>query len=186
MTRKTKSKPKFIYKGSSAVGVNEYLEYKSVYKAECEENFEKEDFEIWLQDTLAQEYEYLKEEVFNSELSTLDEEIIVYAELGLWNGKKTGYKELETGLEGIFNGELTEITNDIQIYVEDGDIEILAPHHDGVNYYTVRAWKKTIAEARREKVKEKILEDMNYHDTYRPFYEATKPMGDVLLKALGI
>lgn len=62
---------------------------------------------------------------------------IIIAGLGLWDGRRSGYKEINN-LTQILKIELSSLTLD-----KDG-VTAKYNHHDGTNYYEVRAWKNNI------------------------------------------
>ena len=71
----------------------------------------------------------------------LDGRILVIASLGLWNGRKQGYKIIEErNVNGIFT--IASFGGDIELYGERGNIYAIARHHDGTNYYTFKALKE--------------------------------------------
>lgn len=64
----------------------------------------------------------------------LDNDILAIADLGLWNGRTSGYKILSDNLNNILN-----VTGDvIEVYAENGNIRAKATHHDGTNYILFR------------------------------------------------
>lgn len=64
----------------------------------------------------------------------LDNDILAIADLGLWNGRTTGYKILSDNLNNILN-----VNGDvIEVYAENGNIRAKATHHDGTNYILFR------------------------------------------------
>ena len=63
--------------------------------------------------------------------------IIAIADLGLWNGRKQGYKLLGENVKNIF-----DVYEDINKYYCDGkDIRAVCTHHDGTNYILFREFK---------------------------------------------
>lgn len=78
--------------------------------------------------------EYLDDERMNLNKNT-DGRILVIADLGLWNGRRQGYK--------IINGNIANILHDgdanyIEWYGDGYNIKAIAHHHDGTNYYEYR------------------------------------------------
>ena len=70
--------------------------------------------------------------------------ILVIGDLGLWNGRRMGYKEIESGniKDCLFSD--TDFTT---WYVDkDGDLRCEAIHHDGTNYYRYRVYKADATE----------------------------------------
>lgn len=76
--------------------------------------------------------------------------LIAIADLGLWNGRKQAYRELDS---------LTDISSCMEdyntMYVERNDLKIRATHHDGTNYITIREFKD-ISDAQKENFLNKI------------------------------
>lgn len=88
-------------------------------------------------------------------LEKIDEEfitndLIAIADLGLWNGRFSGHKELKS---------LPDISTCMYdyntIYVDRLDLKVRATHHDGTNYYTIREYKD-ISDEQRENFLDKI------------------------------
>lgn len=81
--------------------------------------------------------DYLDDERLNLNIDA-GADIVCIASLGLWNGRRTGYKRMNTGNIGeclYFNdGDYGEFFVD-----EDGEFCGIEHHHDGTNYYTFRA-----------------------------------------------
>ena len=80
-------------------------------------------------------------------------DIIAIADLGLWNGRRLGYKRLGSNLNEI----LTFFGCDyVKIFAEERNIKSLAIHHDGTHCVRFRKWKDDTTEAQRERVLEAI------------------------------
>ncbi len=77
-------------------------------------------------------------------------DLIVIADLGLWDGHHKAYKLID---------HLSDIDTCMQdyntIYVERNDLKIQAIHHDGTNYMTVREFKD-ISDERKDHFLDKI------------------------------
>lgn len=111
-------------------------DWKEGYKEIAEENGWDEDTDdennLWkyIYETL--DY-YLDDERMNLNVPT-DGRILVISDLGLWYGRRQGYK--------ILNGNVKNILSNDADYVEwysDGyNIKATAAHHDGTNYYEYR------------------------------------------------
>lgn len=90
----------------------------------------------------------------------LDNDILAIADLGLWNGRTSGYKILSDNLNNILN-----VNGDvIEVYAENGNIRAKATHHDGTNYILFR----------------KIREDRDIEKLLDRIYEG-KPVSPSLL-----
>ena len=64
-----------------------------------------------------------------------DDSILVIADLGLWDGRRTAYREIEScNLMDCF--ETSRDTLDIEWFVDkNGDLRCNDYHHDGTNHY---------------------------------------------------
>lgn len=101
--------------------------------------------------------DYLADERMNLNIQ-LSQPILVIADLGLWNGRRMGYKE-------IASGNISDCLYDPNDYVEwyvdgYGNLRSTSIHHDGRNHYLFRVWKDEASDAQR-----KNLEDKLYHGT---------------------
>lgn len=106
---------------------------------------------------------------FNIRLSS---PILIYGDIGLWDGRRSGYKTIKSGYLGeIFDtgGELCEW------YLDDkSDLRCTASHHDGINYYLYRQIKETATEDEIESLKKKIVDG---EATYADFEKCTDKIG---------
>lgn len=95
-----------------------------------EEGVDEYELWNWINDTLSM---YLDDERANLNKKT-DGRILVIASLGLWDGRRQGYKILNGNVNSIFTtGE------DYTEWYSDGyNIKAIASHHDGTNYYEYR------------------------------------------------
>ena len=83
------------------------------------------------------------------------EEIIIIADLGLWDGRHQAYKLLnKTNIADCLSGTCGDY---VTWFVDDrGDLMCRDIHHDGTNLYTYRAWKPGISEVQKENLLWKI------------------------------
>ena len=98
--------------------------------------------------------EYLGDEKANLNID-VGEEIVVIADLGLWDGRHQGYKLLhKTNIADCFCGTCGDY---VTWFVDDrGDLMCRDIHHDGTNLYTYRAWKPGISHAQRSYFMQKV------------------------------
>ena len=71
----------------------------------------------------------------------LGRKILAIADLGLWSGRKSGYKLLGTNLNEILD---FFDCDDIKVYDNETDVCSTATHHDGTNYITFRLVKDDV------------------------------------------
>ena len=98
--------------------------------------------------------DYLDDERVNLNID-VGEEIVVIADLGLWNGRRQGYKLLhKTNIADCLTGTCGDY---VTWFVDDrGDLNCRDCHHDGTNLYLYRAWKDSVTEEQMENFLEKV------------------------------
>lgn len=111
-------------------------DWKEGYKEIAEENGWEEDTNdennLWryIDEELDR---YRDDERMNLDVPT-NGRILAIADLGLWNGRKQGYKILDESANSIFS-----ISEDYNEYYSDGyNIRANCTHHDGTNYILYR------------------------------------------------
>lgn len=116
------------------------------------------------------------------ERANLDEEtgeIVIVADLGLWNGRVAGVKSTgEHNLNAIlgYHGDV----DDIEVYEEDGEVKGAGYHHDGTNYYTFR---EVVDEEKWNALAEKIANGESW--TKEELDGATKSLSERVNKVYG-
>ena len=153
------------------------------------------DLEDW-RDSLEELYPHysedeLYEKMYDSNAANLDDErcnlniqlsspILVIGDLGLWYGRRTGYKEIESGN---IRDCLYADTDYSTWYVDKlGDLRCDAIHHDGTNHYLYRAYKDGVSESQIDLLKEKL-----YYGTATraDITRVTRRLGDDIAKVYG-
>lgn len=88
-----------------------------------------------------------------SELKRVSEgEVLAIASLGLWNGRRYGYKKIQS-LENILFSDCDYE----RVFVDsNGDIRKEESHHDGNNSILYRYWKEGLSEEQKENFLNKI------------------------------
>lgn len=121
---------------------------------------------------------YLEDERINLDI-TLPEEIICIADLGLWNGRRSGYKLLRSRNIGDCLFSSYEPTWFVDEY---GDLRCDDVHHDGTNHYLYRMWKPGISEEQKENFLFKIYRGTV---TSTDITRYTRKIGDYIAKVYG-
>ena len=152
-------------------------------------------FEDWKDD--AAEYypdlsdDKLMEMMYEDNSNNLDDEranlniqlsrpILVIADLGRWNGRFMGYKEIDSGN---IRDCLYSDTDYSTWYVDkNGDMRCDAIHHDGTNHYLYRTYKDGVSDTQIENLKDKINEGKA---TRADITRITKRLGDEIGKVYG-
>lgn len=98
--------------------------------------------------------DYLEDERTNLNIR-LPEEIICIADLGLWNGRRSGYKVIRSGNIADCLYSQYEPTWYVDQY---GNLRCDDVHHDGTNHYLYRMWKSGLSEYQKENFLLKIYE----------------------------
>lgn len=153
------------------------------------------DYEDW-QDDLEAEYpnlseaerialmyeindDYLDDERLNLNIQ-LPQPILVIADIGRWNGRYSGYAEINSGKICDCLHSTTDYTT---WYVDKlGDLCCDAVHHDGTNHYLYRVYKDGISEDQINRLKDKIYEGKA---TRKDITRITQKIGDKVSKVYG-
>ncbi len=115
-------------------------------------DLEDEDYEAMAYDLNAG---YLDDERMNLDV-TVGDEILVIADIGLWDGRRMGYQIIEKGniSECLYASKDCDYN---EWYVDrDGEFRSTQTHHDGTHYLTYRKWKAGVSEDDRDDLLNKI------------------------------
>ena len=158
---------------------NYALDYED-WKADLEENYPdlSEDERIALMYEINNDY--LNDERVNLNVQ-LSQPILVIGDLGFWNGRRMGYKEINSGN---IRDCLTSDTDYATWFVDKlGDLRCDAIHHDGTNHYLYRTYKDGVRESQIELLKEKIYFGTA---TRADITRITRRLGDDIAKVYGV
>lgn len=122
---------------------------------------------------------YLDDERCNLDIQ-LSRPIIVIGDIGRWNGRVMGYKEIKSGnIKDCLYSECDYNTWYVDKY---GDFRCTAIHHDGKNYYLYRTYKDGVSGEQIENFKWKIY---NGKATRADITRITRRLGDEIGKIYG-
>lgn len=123
--------------------------------------------------------DYLDDERTNLNIQ-LAQPILVIGDLGLWNGRRSGYKEISSGNIRDCLYSDTELST---WYVDKlGDLRCDAIHHDGTNHYLYRAYKDNVRDSQIDLLKEKLYRGIA---TRADITRVTRRLGDDIAKVYG-
>lgn len=123
--------------------------------------------------------DYLDDERNNLDIQ-LSQPILVVADLGLWYGKRMGYKEIKSGN---IRDCLYSDTDYSTWYVDRlGDLRCDAIHHDGTNHYLYRVYKDDVTETQIDNLLAKIYEG---RATRKDITRVTRRLGDEIAAVYG-
>lgn len=123
--------------------------------------------------------DYLDDERVNLDIQ-LSQPILIVADLGLWQGRKSGYGVIDSGN---IKDCLYSHTDYTEWYVDKyGDFRADATHHDGTNHYLYRVFKDTATESQIENLKYKLYEGKA---TRADITRITKRLGDEIAAVYG-
>lgn len=123
--------------------------------------------------------DYLDDERVNLNIQ-LSRPILIIADIGRWNGRFQGYKEISSGN---IRDCLYSDTDYSTWYVDKlGDLRCDAIHHDGTNHYLYRTYKDGVSEDQIDRLKEKLYSGMA---TRADITRVTKRLGDEIGKVYG-
>lgn len=166
--------------GDHLIWSNYALDYDD-WKADLEEQYpELTDEERYL---LMYELngDYLDDERTNLNIQ-LSQPILVIADLGLWTGHHSGYKEIQSGniRDCLFSDRDIEYST---WYVDKlGDMRCDAIHHDGRNSLLYRVYRDNATEAQRDNLLSKIYTGTA---TRVDINRVTRRLGDEIGKVYG-
>ena len=134
------------------------------------------------------EYYYLMHEINDGYLddermnlnAQLSMPILVCADLGLWNGRKSGYRMIDSGnIRDCLDSEF----EDVEWYVDgQGDLRSTAVHHDGRNHYLYRAVRERVPDWKVERLQNKLHEGTA---SYADIAKVTRRLGDEIATVYG-
>ena len=104
---------------------------------------------IWSDDMSLEALEWAREALN----VLLDNDIVVIADLGLWNGRKSGYKVIESGN---ISDCLVSDSDYCEWYCDSNNFRCTAHHHDGTNHYLYRMFKVGLTEHQKQTFLSKI------------------------------
>lgn len=115
-------------------------------------------------------YYFLQDEKINL-YKKLDGDIIVLADIGLWDGRRRGYKELHSNNIA----DCLQFEKDCEYaewYVDQyGNFKSTQSHHDGTHYLLYRAWKKDVTDEQKENVLDGLYNGTISQRTIRRYTE---------------
>lgn len=170
------------------------MSYKIVHKI-WSWDIDLEDWEDFLKEEhpdVDDEYEQyllcaeLNDSYFDDELANLNvemgREFICIGDLGLWDGRHHGYREVKgTNLSDCLRQPVEDRAT---WYVDDnGDLCCKDCHHDGTNYYMYRMFKPNVTYCQRENFKEKLASG---RATRKDILRLTDRLGDAIAEVYGI
>ena len=98
------------------------------------EDMTEQEKEDWMQERAVEDvYIALDDERTNLNITT-EGRILCIADLGLWNGRRQGYKILNNNV----NACLSVLEDYNSVYTDGKDVRCDAIHHDGTNHYLFR------------------------------------------------
>ena len=124
---------------------------------------------------------YFQDEKTNLDIQ-LSRPILVVGDLGLWHGRRMGYKEIESG--NIRDCLYSERDIDYSTWYVDknGDFRCDAIHHDGINHYLYRTYKDGVSETQIDNLKEKLYRGTA---TRADITRSTRRLGDEIARVHG-
>ena len=124
---------------------------------------------------------YLDDERINLNIQ-LGQSILVVADLGLWYGRRTGYKEIKSG--NIRDCLYSDRGIDYATWYVDklGDLRCDAIHHDGTNHLLYRVYKAGVRESQIDLLKEKLCRGIA---TRTDITRVTRRLGDEIGRIYG-
>lgn len=153
----------------------DYEDWREELAAEYPELSEEERIDLMYE----RNNEYLDDERENLDIQ-LSSPILVVGDLGLWYGRRMGYKEIESG--NIKDCLYSDADCNTWYLDRNGDLRCDAAHHDGTNHYLYRAYKDGVTDAQIENLKERLYSGTA---TRRDITRVTRRLGDEIAAVYG-
>lgn len=154
---------------------DDYKDFLEINELDGDPNDENELYK-WMVETNG---DYLDDERMNLDVQ-LSQPIIAIADLGLWYGRKSGYRVIDSGN---IKDCLYSDTDFTEWYVDKyGDLRADAAHHDGINHYLYRVFKDSATESQIENLKYKLYEGKA---TRADITRITRRLGDEIAAVYG-
>lgn len=164
--------------GDHLIWSNYHLDIDDWQDDLLEEHPDASESELW-QLMCEQNDSYLDDERVNLNIQ-MSGPILVIGDLGRWNGRFSGYKEIPSGN---IRDCLYSDTDYSTWYVDRlGDLCCDAVHHDGTDHYLYRAYKPGVTETQIERLKERIYDGVA---TRADITRITRRLGDEIGKVYG-
>lgn len=109
----------------------------------------------------------------------LDGKIIAIANIGLWNGRRSGYKIMGYNLNNVLDSFSCDY---IKVYADRYNVHSEASHHDGTHYVTFRMIKPNLSDEQVENFLDKLY---NGTHTSRDITKYTKSLVGEVKKVYG-
>ena len=157
---------------------NDNLDYKD-WKEDLEEEFPNLTEDERVEKMYETNNMYLDDERVNLNIQ-LPRPIIVIGDIGRWDGRVKGYKEIKSGnIRDCLYDDCEYVTWFVD---EHKDLRCTAHHHDGTNYYLYRTYRDNVSERQIENFKEKLY---NGVVTQKDIDRITKRIGDKIAEVYG-
>ena len=144
----------------------------------------KEEYPDLGKDALTQKMYEINAEYLDDERANLDiqcnTDIIVFGDIGRWNGRREGYKIIESG--NIKDCLYSECDMNEWYVDRDGDLRSTQIHHDGRNYLYYRKFKDGLSSDDREDFLDKFYDG---NATQEDIDRVTDKLGGVIAEVYG-
>lgn len=123
-------------------------QYVKDYRLEMEEEYPDQNDDWWWDAAMQDNNEMLDIERQNLSSINYPQEIVIFADLGLWHGRVPAYKKMHTARlsEVLCRGFCTDWSH-MKWWVDAyGNLRAEETHHDGTNKYLFRIFKDSVSE----------------------------------------
>ena len=136
----------------------------------------------FVKETKAPEGFYLNNERSNLDIQFSSRSILVIGDLGLWHGRRMGYKEIPSvNIRDCLYRE-RDMDHSTWYVDKNGDLRCDAIHHDGTNHYLYRTYKDGVSDTQIDNLKEKIYRGIA---TRADITRVTRRLGDEIAHVYG-
>lgn len=147
---------------------NRYEDIEAL-REDIEQEYDPEEYDL---DQLASDlnYDYLEDERMNLNI-LVDTEILAIADIGRWNGRVRGYKEIGKNIADC----LFSNCDIVHWYCDNYNFKATGHHHDGTNYVIYRLRRPHISDERWERFLDKLYYGTASDRDIRRFTTSLRP-----------
>lgn len=130
------------------------------------------------------DYRWYRDEIYNLDRE-LEDLIVCFARLHLWNGTVNAYKTIGINLNGILSSCGCD---NFKVTVKGNQVHFLGSHHDGTNRGIYRMWKQETSGEMRSKLMHDWIQtegDAFKKDIWKKICRHTLPLGKIVSDVYG-
>lgn len=167
-----------IWKSYGMYSIKELEELEQSEREHLKENNFENYETVDVTDSIYEEIDLWFEDEQSNLYKQLDGRILAIANMGLWNGRRTGYKILDNNLNEVLTSTIG--CDEKEVYFDGYNIKAEGYHHDGHNYVEYREIRE---DKNIDRLLNKIYDNEPVSRSELNYY--TKPLGKYVKQIFG-